>query len=270
MAGLDLLRRFKRLIKRLMGLKSGEAQAAYAYRPGDSVVEDYAEFSHLPLTEVSDRIANFWRINAADWNNLKSRSFAERAAEFYENSDNFIFGILFANTSPQAVIDKLNRFNPAIVKSLKAHPGQSLLEFGGGAGVFCEIAARMGRQVYYMELPGLVFQFATWRFRKYGLPVTPIEAQAGVIHIPGQYDIVYTDAVIEHLPETLQIEATRALGVAVAAKGLLIFLVDLSGPTEEDPMHHEVDIVALHGLLTNKGLNCEDGLNTCCSLWRRP
>jgi SAM-dependent methyltransferase len=144
------------------------------------------------------------------------------------------------------------------------HPGQRLLEFGGGVGVFCEIAARMGKQVYYMELPGLVFQFATWRFRKYGLPVTPIEAQAGVIHIPGQYDIVYTDAVIEHLPETLQIEATRALGVAVAAKGLLIFLVDLSGPTEEDPMHHEVDIIALHLLLTGAGLNCEDGLNTCC------
>ena len=262
MAGLNLAKR----LKRLLGLDSGEAQAAYAYRPGDSVVEDYAEFSHLPLTEVSDRIANFWRINAADWNNLKSRTFAERAAEFYENSDNFIFGILFANTSPQAVIDKLNRFNPAIVKSLKAHPGQSLLEFGGGAGVFCEIAARMGRQVYYMELPGLVFQFATWRFRKYGLPVTPIEAQAGVIHITGRYDIVYTDAVIEHLPETLQIEATRALGAAVAPKGLLIFLVDLSGPTEEDPMHHEVDIVALHGLLTNTRMNCEDGLNTCCSL----
>ena len=128
----------------------------------------------------------------------------------------------------------------------------------------------MGKQAYYMELPGLVFQFATWRFQKYGLPVTPIEAQAGVIHIPGQYDIVYTDAVIEHLPETLQIEATRALGVAVAAKGLLIFLVDLSGPTEEDPMHHEVDIVALHRLLTDAGLNCEDGQNTCCSLWHRP
>ncbi len=262
---LDLLGR----IKRLAGFETRAADAAYVYRPGDTVVEDYAEFSRLSVAQISASIADFHRINAADWHSVEGRTFAQRAAEFYERSETFIFGILSANPRPQAVIDKLNRFNPAIVSALKTHPGPRLLEFGGGAGVFCEIAARMGKQVFYMELPGLAFQFATWRFRKYGLPVTPLEAQAGVIRIPDRYDLVYTDAVIEHLPPPLQVEATRALGAAVASAGLLIFLVDLGGPTAEDPMHHAVDIVALHSLLANAGLKCEAGLNTFCSLWRR-
>ncbi|MDB5812132.1 MAG: Methyltransferase type 12 [Betaproteobacteria bacterium] len=265
MPPLRLLDRLKQYLRR----NDRTLDAAYVYAPGDSVVEDYAAFSQTPLEQVCAHIADFHRINAADWHKLEGRSFAERAAEFYEASDNFIYGILSANPQPQSVIDKLNRFNPKIVQAVKAHRGRRFFEFGGGAGVFCEIAARMGKDVYYMELPGLAFQFASWRFRKLGLHVTTLEAKAGSIRVPGRYDIVYTDAVLEHLPPALQMEATGALGAAVDDKGLLVFLVDLGGPTAEDPMHHEVDIVALHRRLADTGLDCEDGLNTFCSLWRR-
>jgi len=243
---------------------------AYSYRPGDCVVEDYAEFSGLPLNEVCKHIADFHRLNADEWNRLGGGDFAARASEFYESSENFIYDTLSANVRPDVVVNKLNRFNTEVLKAVAAHPGKRLFEFGGGIGVFCEIAARMGKDIFYMELPGRVFDFATWRFRKLGLAVTAVEATAEIIHIPGQYDIVYTDAVLEHLPPALQREAARAIGNAVGPKGLLVFLVDLSGPTPEDPMHHEVDIGALHGLLADAGLRCDSGLNTFCSLWQRP
>ena len=233
------------------------------------MVEDFAEFSGLPLDVVADRVANFHRINADDWHALDAELFSERAATFYESSHNFIFGILSANSRPQAVIEKLDRFDPRMMAAIRAHPGKRFFEFGGGTGVFCEIAARMGKDAYYMELPGIVFDFAQWRFKKYGLQVTAIEAKADRIYLPGKYDIVYTDAVIEHLPPTLQIEASRAIGRAVDQGGLLVFLVDLSGPTEADPMHHDVDIRTLHDCLKTAGLECEAGNNTFCSLWRR-
>src|SRR3954465_14348964 len=106
------------LISRLKQLVARTNQAndpPYVYTSGDSVVEDYAAFSRVPLAQVCARIADFHRINAADWNQLEGRSFAQRAAEFYEASDNFIYGILSANPRSQAVLDKLNRFNPKIV-----------------------------------------------------------------------------------------------------------------------------------------------------------
>ena len=223
----------------------------------------------MPLDVVIHRVANFHRINADDWNALDAPSFSERAATFYNSSQNFVFGILSANASPEAVIRKLDRFNPRILESIRTHPGKRFFEFGGGIGVFCEIAARMGKDIYYMELPGSAFEFAQWRFRRLGLNVKVMAAKADSISVPGKYDIVYTDAVIEHLPQSLQIEATKAMAQAVDKDGLLIFLVDLSGPTEEDPMHHAVNIRELHDHLRSAGLRCDDGYHKFCSIWRR-
>lgn len=201
---------------------------------------------------------------------MEKSEFSERAAQFYNESQNFAFAILSANPRPAAVVEKLDGFNPRIMRSIRAHPGKRFLEFGGGVGVFCEIVARMGKEVHYLEVAGLTARFALWRFRKLGLKVNFIEAQPDRIYVPGQYDIVYTDAVLEHLPPPLQMEATRALAAAVVPGGLLIFLVDLSGPTPEDPMHHLVDIRALHAALAQDGLSCGDGRDLFCSIWRRP
>jgi 2-polyprenyl-3-methyl-5-hydroxy-6-metoxy-1,4-benzoquinol methylase len=268
MNAINLLRNVRRLITRPF---VGEIEdPPYHYQPGDIVVEDFAEFSGLPLDVVADRIANFRRINAADWHALDAKSFSERAATFYETSQNYVFDTLSANLRPQLVVDKLNRFNPRFLMAIREHPGKRLFEFGGGVGVFCEIAARMGKDVYYLDLPGIVFDFAQWRFGKYGLKVTAIEAKADRISVPGKYDIVYTDAVIEHLPSTLQVEAIEAIGHAIDDGGLLVCLIDLSGPTEAEPMHHFVNISHLHGCLRATGLSCDFGENRSCSMWRRP
>jgi protein-L-isoaspartate O-methyltransferase len=267
MKAIAFLRKAKRKITRSFAPPA--PRSPFRYSPGDSVIEDFAEFSGIPLETIVDRIADYHRINADEWHSLKGKSFAERAAAFYESSQNFVFNTLSANARPQAIIDKLDRFNPQIMKAIRAHPGNSFFEFGGGIGVFCEIIARMGKSTFYMELPGLAFDFAQWRFKKYGIDITTIEAKPDIIYLPGKYDIVYTDAVIEHLPHNLQVDATKALAQATNINGLLVFLVDLSGPTAENPMHHIVDIRELHSHLRAAGLDCQDGLNTACSVWRR-
>jgi SAM-dependent methyltransferase len=267
MRPINPLRKIRNFIARSFGHRNPEAR--YCYRPGDVVIEDFAEFSGIPLNIVVERVTNSRTINAQDWNALDANLFPERAATFYESSQNFVFDTLSANPRPEIVEKKLDRFNPRILESIRKHPGKRFFEFGGGIGVFCEIAARMGKDVYYMELPGLVFEFAQWRFKKLGLDVSAIEAKVDTIYLPGKYDIVYTDAVLEHLPRPLQVRATIAIGQAVEKGGLLIFLVDLSGPTEDDPMHYDVDIRELHYHLASSGLRCEDGYHKFCSIWRR-
>jgi SAM-dependent methyltransferase len=234
------------------------------------VINDFAEFSGIPIRSIRKRIADFHHLTASEWGAVDAVSFSERASIYYELSQNFVYGILSANSSPDGVIKKLNRFNPRILEMISQHPGRRFFEFGGGVGVFCEIVARMGKDVHYMDVPGVTFDFAQWRFKKYGLNVTATKADSEKVCIPDKFDIVYTDAVIEHLPEALQIEATRAIAAAVDSNGLLVFLVDLSGPTKDDPMHHEVDISRLHEELIASGLQCEDGFHTFCSIWCRP
>lgn len=268
MRSINALGKIRRFIVGLFGRPNPDA--GYRYRAGDVVIDDFAEFSGIPLNVVADKVANFRRLNVDDWNALNASSFSERAATFYESSQNYVFDTLSANPNPEAVIEKLNRFNPRILEAVRTHPGKRFFEFGGGVGVFCEIAARMGKHVYYMELPGIVFDFAQWRFKKLGLNVKAIKAKADRIYLPGKYDIIYTDAVLEHLPQSLQIEATKAMARVLDKDGLLIFLVDLSGPSEEDPMHHDVDIRELHDHLRSEGLHCEEGYQKFCSIWRRP
>lgn len=175
-----------------------------------------------------------------------------------------------ANQSPAHVARKLNRFNPRILSSIREHPGKHFLEFGAGIGVMCEIAAGFGKDVVYLELPGIVFDFALWRFKKLGLNITAIEAKTDDIYLPGQHDIIYTDAVIGHVPPSMQIEAIDAMARALLPGGLLVVLVDLSGPTADNPMLFPIDIAELHRRLSAAGLQNQDGYGTFCSIWRRP
>jgi 2-polyprenyl-3-methyl-5-hydroxy-6-metoxy-1,4-benzoquinol methylase len=270
MGQINLIGKIRKRLRSSLGRTVEDTGYRYhRYRPGDSVIEDFAEFSGVPLDVVAEKIANYYGINADDWHAADAKLISERTATFYQSSQNFIYGILAGNPKPETVVKKLNTFNPRMMAAIRAHPGKRFFEFGGGIGVFCEIAARMGKDVYYMELPGIVFDFALWRFKRHGLKVTSIEAMVDRIYLPGKYDIVYSDAVIEHLPPTQQVEAIRAIGRAVDAHGLLVILIDLSGPTVEDPTHYEVDIRALHDCLFAEGLYCEDGHLKFCSIWRR-
>src|SRR5688572_12317331 len=107
----------RRLVRRLLGRGSLTSSPRYTYSTADTVVSDFAEFSGMPLAEICHRIANYHTINAADWASLPARGFAERAANFYEASQNYVFDTLSANTSTDAVVRKLNGFNPAIVNA---------------------------------------------------------------------------------------------------------------------------------------------------------
>jgi hypothetical protein len=258
------IRTIRKFVSSALGRKT-QQMPSFSYSPGDVVIEDFAEFSGLPLETVVGRIRDFRTLNAEDWKAFKG----ERVANFYESSTNYAFDVLSANPRPDAVRRKLDRFNPHILESIRKHPGARFFEFGGGLGVMCEIVARMGKNVTYMDLPGIVFDFAQWRFQKLGLNVTAIEAKGDTIFVPGTYDIVYTDAVIEHLPPPQQVEATNAIAGGVAGGGLLIFLVDPSGPTVNAPTHFNVNVKDLHRHLSVRGLKCEEGYRTFCSIWRR-
>lgn len=265
----NLAHRVRRAVTRLLGGRN-RSRPPYAYQPGHTVVADYAEYSGLSIEAIEQRIGRFKEMNKAHWARLQGKGGAwdSAAREFYASADNYVFDHLSANQSGAVVVEKLDRFNSRILATIRSYRGKRFLEFGGGTGVFCETMAREGLDVTYLDIPGPVKDFAEWRFRKYKLPIKVITSTTDRVSLKENYDVVFTDAVFEHLIDPEQ--ALRELISHVNEGGVFVFLVDLSGPTEDDPQHRHVDIVRLHDIIAEAGFGCEAGRTTFCSIWRRP
>jgi len=258
----------KQILKRVVFFVFPGAGRQYVYKRDHTVINDYAEFSGLSIRQIQKRVNSYKALTRAEWNRIASDNFEEKVNTFYSSSIFYICDILAANVSKQALQKKLQRFTPFILDSIRNHPGHCLLEFGGGTGVFCEIAQDLGKEVTYIDIPGQHFEFAKWRFAKYGIPVRMLETIPGKLCLGESYDIIFTDAVMEHLadPYTTAAELSAHLNPG----GLLIMLIDLSGEDKEMPMHKDVDIERLHQRLLQTGLINFYGLRHFASIWSKP
>ncbi|MDD5775223.1 MAG: methyltransferase domain-containing protein [Candidatus Omnitrophica bacterium] len=238
-----------------------------AESPGP-VLQDFSEFSGIPLSTIRARIKKFPSLMNREWDRIPSNDHTHKAREFYSGSEYYIYDLLSYNPGKEKLIAKLNRFNPEIIKLVREHPGKEFLEFGGGTGLFCEIACEFGKHVTYLDVPGKISDFAQWRFNKYGIradiiivdPVMPLE-------LNGQYDIIFTDAALEHVVDPVQVAGE--LSSHVRDNGLLVLLIDLSGPSDKFHMHRACDIQAIHGAVKSSGLRNLFGEHTYCSAWKK-
>jgi len=261
------LRALQRLLR---PLRRPPRAVAYAYRPEDTVIADFAEFGSLPVSEIVACMRSFRHSVQDEWKKLGALNFEEASRIFYVRSRAYIFDLLSSNYNRKMVVEKLNRFGPSIIEVIRQHPGKRFLEFGGGLGVFCEIVAGFGKDVTYLDIPGRISEFAIWRFRKYRIPVRTIIVEPGRLDGLETYDIIYTDAVLEHMPPAEQQRAVKVLANHLLAGGILVLLIDLTGPTPDNPTHEVVDINDLHSTLDECGLRCQDGRGRFWSIWKRP
>ena len=265
----QLTRILKNTIRAIVGRRPTYRDVQYKYEATHTVIDDFAEFSGISVKEIERLINDHRALCASEWAGLQSSDFDGRSSEFYGRSEYYIFDLLSANHSKEAVIDKCNAFDPGILDSIREHSGRRFLEFGGGTGIFCEIVADLGKEVTYLDIPGRPLEFSTWRFEKYELPIRIICASPDLIELRGTYDLVYTDAVIEHLPPRRQEEAVRSLCRLLSPGGLVIMLVDIRGTSSVLPMHTNVDIQGLHEILNAEQFVNVSGTGTCCSIWRK-
>jgi 2-polyprenyl-3-methyl-5-hydroxy-6-metoxy-1,4-benzoquinol methylase len=243
-------------------------QRPYAYRPSHNVVADYADFAGIPIPEVVRRINSYKALTKSEWESLPEGDFKSKAGAFYGLSEYYICDIITANVSKEAIRDSLNGISPSILASIKKHPGHRFLEFGGGTGVFCEMIADMGKDATYLDIPGRQFEFAKWRFAKYGIPVKMIQTVPSKLVLTEEYDLIFSNAVMEHLADPFT--PTAELARHIAPGGLLILLVDITGEEEDMPMHRNVDIIRIHEVIAEAGLVNLEGKNMFWSIWSRP
>ena len=75
-----------------------------------------------------------------------------------------------------------------------------VLDFGGGPGELSLLLHDIGCDVAYADLPGVISDFAMWRFRKYGASIKVIYSRIDGIDLPvKEFNLIVSDATIEHL-----------------------------------------------------------------------
>jgi 2-polyprenyl-3-methyl-5-hydroxy-6-metoxy-1,4-benzoquinol methylase len=229
-----------------------------------SIVQDYAEFSGQDIYDIFEKMNTFHELNTAD--------FVVRGDvhKFYEDSNTYIYDLLTAHADLGGVANKLNKFIGGFMHNIKTHPGKKFLEFGGGIGDFCQIMATWGeKDVTYIDIQSHTTDFARWRFAKYNVPVKVQIIPQEDFELTDTYDIIFQDAVLEHLPPAKQLSYTRKLCEAVQPNGLFIMIVDLSGENPDMPMHYNVNINLVHDVIKECGFENNVGFGQFASVWTK-
>jgi 2-polyprenyl-3-methyl-5-hydroxy-6-metoxy-1,4-benzoquinol methylase len=176
---------------------------------------------------------------------------------------------LGAHPDMDGPIQKINKFLPGVLDYIKEHPGKKFLELGGGIGDICHTISSWGKEVTYMDIESHITEFARWRFKKYNVDVNMKIIPQDSFELTETYDFIYQDAVLEHLTPVQQVSYTSKLAKNLNLNGVFVMVVDLSGESENMPMHYNVDIVKVHKAIIDEGLTCYHGLNTFASVWMR-
>ena len=229
-----------------------------------SVIHDYVEYSGIPLKDVCHRIRNFRKVNTKDFHEKSG------IEDFYENSKTYVYDLLGAHWNLVGPANKLNKFLPGFMARIKDHPGQKLLEFGGGIGDICQVFETWAnKEVTYMDIQSHITDFAIWRKNKYNLSFDVKIIPQEDFELTDTYDIIYHDAVIEHIPEDRQIPYIKKMVDALNPGGLYIQIIDLAGEDPDMPMHFKVDIISIFRELEKMGLTKIQTNGHFASVWSK-
>ena len=246
-------------------LDYGIKQEVIALKDGP-VLSDYSEYTGLSIDEIMDRMDKFQKLNSIDYVSRCNKD----DKTFYESSDTYIYDLLGANPDKGGVINKISKFIPNFFNVIKEHPGKEFMEFGGGIGLFCEIIKEWtGKNVTYVDLNSKISEFASWRYDKYNIDVDMLSISQHTFHFDKTFDLVFSDAVWEHLTPQVQIDYLRKLDMYVNDNGLVTLIIDLSGENPKMPMHYNVDIVKICSTMKSMGYTNIFGDNQFASVWHK-
>jgi len=175
---------------------------------------------------------------------------AAQVRKFYSDHDFYIYELMKT---------LYNGDRDELVEAVLAEcaPGESVLDYGAGCGIFSVALAQKEAVVTHLDLPGPLLEFAAFRFRRRKLPVTVIPAQSET-PLKESYDAIVSIFVVEHLvdPEG----ALRHMAEHIKPAGKLILAVDFEQERASDeplPLHvsrlgrkHYYDFMAGLGLET--------------------
>ena len=115
-----------------------------------------------------------------------------------------------------------------IINCLPNVKGLKVLDFGGGIGSLALLLEKRGADVDYLDLPGIVSDFAQFRSNGRINFIDSLEDKSGV------YDLIVAIDTLEHLPDLP--EQLKHIGKALKPGGILFYHANF-GQQEFYPQH---------------------------------
>lgn len=209
----------------------------YRFLDFETLVDDYVEFSGIPRGQVMSNIKRSLENSAAAWNSTVDSESYEDIYEFYAES-NYVYEVMLSYTYPAWVSFRKKETFVRILTYIQSVKPHDVVEFGGGIGQLClAMSLDLERNTTYVDLPGRTSSFAKWRFDKYHAPIQVIYGSVDRLDLPtGAFDLLISDAVLEHLPLEILPLALSSLTRAVRHGGAAYILFD-NDDSECYPMH---------------------------------
>lgn len=157
-------------------------------KTSEQILEDLSDFLGISLDKVKKRAKGYGT-------NLLRDEWEKLGHKIYSESEVYLFDIWKHNTS--------QRFKGFSAPLMNIHD-RKILDFGGGLGTLAMILSEKNK-VYYYDVPGIISDFAKFRFNKHGSEVKVVE---NLDDYHNYFDIVLALEVMEHVQD-LDLEISR-------------------------------------------------------------
>ncbi len=114
--------------------------------------------------------------------------------DFYQQAELYIYDL----TKYQLILEHEGIIKK-IIQQMKSLGVKRVLEFGGGIGEFSLCCAEAGFSMTYHDLPGVIKNYAQWRFQKYGKEREIFLMESYPLY--QDWDVVNVMDVLEHLEQ---------------------------------------------------------------------
>lgn len=163
--------------------------------------------------------------------NLAQPSTPEEVEHFYATTPQYLYDLVQWNASPA--------FQKLLAKLAFAR-GERVLEIGGGIGTLTEFLAERGNMVDYYDVPGVLLDFARWRFAR-----LPFAERIRVIEAWefGVFDRVIATDVIEHVHPDHVERLLDGMARALKPGGMLLAHNNWSNGNGLYPQHFDHAVV---------------------------
>ena len=168
---------------------------------------------------------------AEEWKKADPRS-PEEIRKFYQDTELYIWELSKWHASGSYAPYR-NRVAQAISRfPTLSHP--KVLDFGAGIATASLEFAKSGHDVTIADVPGKTLAYARHRFERRGLKYSVIEVTGNTPELVGEYDIIVSFDVLEHVPEAELVLKKLVGALRVGGAGLIVASFEDQG---EHPQH---------------------------------